>query len=76
LEIIYGKGSGEVSGITDNSLLKVDSQSVTLAFSRSLKNGSYLRLFQLNRQQTILETVVRKDIGERRRNDGPKTIIR
>src|SRR5687767_10832521 len=64
LKIIYGKGGEEILRVTDKSLLKIDCEFVTFDLARPLKNRGYLVLLQNHRQQTILETVVGKDVGE------------
>ena len=64
LKIIYRKSGGELLRISDQPLLKIDSEFVSFDLARPLQNRSYFVLHQSNRQQTILETIVGENVGE------------
>ena len=61
--------------IRNQSTLKIDSQLISLHFARPSDNRGYVRFVESDGQQTILEAVVGKDVSERRRDNGTKTVV-
>src|SRR5207253_10111824 len=76
LEIVDRKRRREALRVLDNSALQIDQQLILLDLVRTSNEFRYFILFQNDGQQTILQTIIRKDIGKRGSDNGAEAVVR
>jgi len=74
-ELVSGKTRRQASSIIDGALFEIDRQLVSWHFGGSPRDLITLLPGQHYREQTVLNAVVGKDVGERRSNHHAKAVI-